>query len=115
MKFSNEVYDKLKWVAQLLLPAIGTLYFALAAVWNLPYAEQIVGTVTAVDTFLGAILGISNIQYTKNNLHDGTLLIDQNDINKDIYRLDLNAPLNELKNKKNITLNVDPNAKLNQD
>ena len=53
---SNSMYDKLKWIAQILLPAIGTLYFALAQIWGLPYAEQIVGTITALDCFLGAIL-----------------------------------------------------------
>ena len=63
MKMSNEVYDKLKFVAQIVLPAAGTLYFALAGVWGLPYGEQIVGTITAVDTFLGVLLGISTAQY----------------------------------------------------
>lgn len=63
MKFSNSMYDKLKWIAQYFLPALGTLYFALAGVWGLPYGEQIVGTITAVDTFLGVLLGISTAQY----------------------------------------------------
>ena len=65
MKLSNELYDDLKFVAQILLPALGTLYFAIAQIWGLPYAEQIVGTVTAVDAFLGAILGISTHNYRK--------------------------------------------------
>lgn len=65
MKFKNETYDILKWIAMYLLPAIGTLYFALASVWGLPYGEQIVGTVTAIDTFLGVILGISTANYNK--------------------------------------------------
>ena len=69
--FSNKVYDALKWVAQLLLPALGTLYFALAQIWGFPYGEQIVGTITAVDAFLGVILGISTIQYNKNNKTEG--------------------------------------------
>lgn len=64
---SNKVYDALKWIAQILLPALGTLYFALAGIWNFPYAEAVVGTITAVDTFLGVILGISTINYNKNN------------------------------------------------
>lgn len=64
---SNKVYDVLKWVAQILLPALGTLYFALAGIWSFPYAEAVVGTITAVDTFLGVILGISTINYNKNN------------------------------------------------
>lgn len=62
---SNKVYDVLKWVAQYLLPALGTLYFALAGTWDLPYGEEVVGTITAVDTFLGVVLGISTVQYNK--------------------------------------------------
>lgn len=65
MKMSNKVYDVLKWIAMYLLPAMGTLYFALAGIWNLPYGEEVVGTITAVDTFLGVMLGISNAQYKK--------------------------------------------------
>ena len=62
---SNKAYDLLKWVAMYLLPALGTLYFALAGIWGLPYGEQIVGTITAIDTFLGVILGISSSKYKK--------------------------------------------------
>jgi hypothetical protein len=65
---TNKVYDVLKWIAQYFLPAIGTLYFALAGIWGLPYGEQIVGTITAVDTFLGILLGISSAQYNKASL-----------------------------------------------
>jgi conserved domain protein len=63
---SDKTYSLLKWVALILLPALGTLYFALASIWGLPFGEQIVGTITAVDTFLGAILGISTSNYKKN-------------------------------------------------
>lgn len=66
MAFTNKAYDILKWITQLVLPAIGTLYFALSAIWGFPYGEQIVGTITAVDTFMGVILGISTIEYNKN-------------------------------------------------
>ena len=65
MKMSNKMYDNLKWIAMILLPAIGALYFTLAGIWGLPYAEQIVGTITGIDTFLGVILGISTSQYNK--------------------------------------------------
>lgn len=65
MKISNKVYDALKWIAQYFLPAIGTLYFALAGIWDLPYGEQIVGTITAADTFLGVLLGIASNTYNK--------------------------------------------------
>ena len=65
MKMKNETYDILKYVAQILLPAIATLYFAVANIWGLPYGEQIVGTITAIDAFLGVCLGISSDNYHK--------------------------------------------------
>ena len=70
MKLNNKTYVVLKWIAMYLLPAIGTLYFALAGIWDFPYGEQIVGTVTAVDTFLGVILGISTANYNKIQKND---------------------------------------------
>lgn len=62
---SNKTYDILKYIAQIVLPALGALYFALSQIWGLPYGEQIVGTITALDCFLGAILGISTMAYNK--------------------------------------------------
>ena len=62
---SNKTYDILKYIAQIVLPAIATLYFAIAQIWGLPYGEQIVGTITAIDAFLGALLGISTMRYNK--------------------------------------------------
>lgn len=59
----NKTYDILKYIAQIVLPALGTLYFGLASIWNLPYGEQVVGTITAIDTFLGVLLGISTKKY----------------------------------------------------
>lgn len=67
---NNKLYDALKWVALYFLPALGTLYFALAGIWNLPYGEQIVGTITSVDTFLGVILGISKTMYNEESEED---------------------------------------------
>lgn len=64
---SNKVYDVLKFVAQIVLPAIATLYVTLAGIWGLPFSEQIGGTVMAVDTFLGAILMLSSKNYNKTN------------------------------------------------
>jgi len=60
---SNKVYDILKYIAMIALPALGTLYFALARIWGLPWGEEVVGTITAVDAFLGALLGISAARY----------------------------------------------------
>lgn len=62
---SNKMYDILKYIAQIVLPAIATLYFALAGIWGFPYGEEIVGTITAADTFLGVLLKISTDNYNK--------------------------------------------------
>lgn len=69
MNMSDRTYDILKIIAQIILPALGTLYFALAGIWGLPYGEQIVGTITAVDTFLGALLKISSDRWEKEQEH----------------------------------------------
>ena len=65
MKLSNSVYDVLKFLCTILLPACGTLYFALARIWDLPLAEEIVGTLSAIAVFIGAIIGISSMSYNK--------------------------------------------------
>lgn len=68
---NNKTYDLLKEIAQIWLPAIATLYFTLASIWGLPYAEQIVGTISAIDVFLGAVLKISTINYLKGDDKNG--------------------------------------------
>lgn len=65
MMFSNKTFDALKWIATYLLPALGALYFALSGIWGFPYGEEIVGTLSALDAFLGVILGISTAKYNK--------------------------------------------------
>ena len=67
MMMSNKVYGVLKYIAQIALPALGALYFALAEIWGLPYGQEIVGTIAAVDACLGALLGISTMIYNKGN------------------------------------------------
>lgn len=62
---SNQTYDVLKYIAQIVLPALATFYFAIAQIWGLPYAKEIVGTISAVDVLLGALLGISSRAYFK--------------------------------------------------
>ena len=62
---TNRTFDILKFFTTLVLPALGTLYFALSQIWGLPYGEEIVGTITAVVTFMATILKISSVQYYK--------------------------------------------------
>lgn len=76
----DKTYNILKWIAQVVLPALGTLYFALASIWGLPYAEQIVGTITAIDTFLGVLLGVSTKNY--NSMIENTPVRDE-DLNNE--------------------------------
>ena len=63
MIFSNKVYDVLKYISLVVLPAIATLYLTLSNIWGLPYGTEIAATITAVDTLLGALLGISSQKY----------------------------------------------------
>lgn len=86
---NQKTYDYLKWIAQVLLPAVGALYFGLAGIWNLPSAEQVVGTIVVVDTFLGVILQISTAQYNNSEAKfDGSLNIE--DVaGKRLFSLDL--------------------------
>lgn len=67
MKLSNKLFDILKWVAIIFLPALSTLVAVIFPIWGFPYGDQIAKTITALATFLGAILCVSSIQYKKQN------------------------------------------------
>ena len=96
----NKTYDILKYIAQIVLPGLGALYAALSPLWGLPYAEAIVGTIAAVDAFLGALLQISSDKYYKSGKDlDGTLYIDDSG-NEEKYFFDISeASLDELTGK----------------
>lgn len=80
MKLTNRVYDVLKAVAQIWLPAAGTAYLGLAQIWNLPSADQVIQSVVVVDTFLGVVLGLSTAKYNQSDdKFDGTFYVDQNE------------------------------------
>ena len=74
---NNKVYDVFKWIALIALPATATLWFTVAKIWGLPYIAEITGTLVAVDTFIGALLGISNIQYQLVPNFEQQLLMDK--------------------------------------
>ena len=67
MKMSSKVYDILKWSALVFLPAFGTLFGTLSEIWGIPFGAEIAKTIVAFEFFIGAIVGISNLQYKKNN------------------------------------------------
>ena len=104
MTLSNKVYDVLKSIAQVFLPALGTLYFALAGIWAFPDAAKVVGSITALDTFLGVCLSLLARTYKAPT--DGHLIVDKSDPIKDVYRLELSTPVEELAGKNAITLAV---------
>lgn len=78
INLSDNTYDKLKHIAQYVLPGLGTLYFALAEIWGFPYGEEVLGTIAAINIFLASVLGISAYQYDQagNNL-SGTLYLNE--------------------------------------
>lgn len=70
MKLPDKVYNVLKWLCLICLPALSTLYGVLSDIWNLPYGEQIPRTITAIALFIGAIIGISQLQISKEKTND---------------------------------------------
>ncbi len=104
---NSKTYDILKQIAQIWLPLAGTLVFAMTDIWHLAHGAQIVGTITAIDTFLGAGLGYSSRKFSKTG-YDGHLVVDQTNPAKDTYTLDINTPLTEIRDKPYIRLAVTP-------
>lgn len=103
--FSNRTYDLLKYTAQIILPAFGTLYFALAAIWGLPAADQVVGTVVALDAFLGVILGLSSRQYDS-SAH-GTMVVSRSEEGEiEGYSMELEEDPKVLADKKEVRFKV---------
>lgn len=107
MMFSNRTYDKIKYLAQILLPAFGALYFGLAEIWNLPYGAQVVGSITVVDTFLGAMLLLSSKSYEKSDAkYDGVMNIVDKDEMTRMLSMQLNSTPEELEQKKDVAFKV---------
>lgn len=103
MTLNNKTYDVIKWIAQYFIPAAGTLYAALSKIWGFPYGSEVVGTLSAIDIFLGAILGISSANYPG----EGTLEIHTDaEADKDVYTLMLNVPVESLADKDSVTFKV---------
>jgi hypothetical protein len=110
MVLTNKVYDVMKWIAQYFLPGLGALYFALAGIWGFPYGEEVVGTLVAVDAFLGLLLGLSSLNYPG----EGSLVVNTTDPDKDVYRLELSIPVEQLANRRQLTFKIDDSVKTNQ-
>lgn len=104
------MYDKLKFLAQIGLPAFGTLYFTIAQVWGLPGGANVVGTILAVDTFLGVLLGISTSAYNKSEKkYDGAIVVQEDPLeDKEIFSLELASHPDDLKKKKEVIFKIKP-------
>lgn len=106
---SNGLYDKIKFVALILLPAVGTLYFGVAGIWNLPAAEQVVGTIVAVDTFLGVLLGFSTSKY-KEDKYAGDIVVEKNDDGSKMFSLELHSDPEDLDARQEVLFKVTPSG-----
>lgn len=105
---SNAAYDVIKWVALIFLPALGTAYYGLAVLWNLPKPNEVVGTITIIDTFLGVCVGLASDNYRKTGADmDGRMVVDTSNPEKDVYRLDLYTPIDKLPDQKKVTFKVE--------
>lgn len=105
MHFTGKVYDVLKWIAQIVLPAVGTAYYGLAAIWHWPDPDQVMGSVLVIDTLLGVILGISSASYNKNEKYAGTINLQETE-EKTLVSLELEDDPYALEKKSEVTFKV---------
>jgi len=110
MKLKNGTYNALKFIALVVLPAAATAYFAIAGIWHLQHTEQVIGTISAVDTFLGALLHVSTKSYSPPT--NGALKVDLSDPAKETYTLDVTTPLEDIKKLSHLVLAVEPGSSL---
>lgn len=102
---TGKLYDWLKYIAQIALPALGTLYFSLAGLWNLSSGDKVVGSIMAVDLFLGVLLGISQVNYNK-QIASGVMNVEAVDDGRTRYSLELDEDPAELPEKKEVHFKV---------
>lgn len=110
MKLGNATYNALKFVALVFLPALATAYFAIANTWHLPRADDVVGTITIIDTFLGALLHLSSKSYSPET--NGNFVVNLSDPLKEVYGLEMTTPIPDLKDLEHILLKVVPGTSL---
>lgn len=109
MILPNRLYDQLKWFVQIVLPAVGTLYFTVAGLWGLPHPQEVVGTIVAVTTFLGIILGLSAASYNNSDQkYDGVVNVEHKDDGTKVMALQLSniQDPNDIVDKKEVTFKV---------
>jgi Putative phage holin Dp-1 len=107
---NKQLYDALKFLAQIGAPAVGTFYFALAQIWGIPSGQQVVGSIMAFDVFLGVLLGLSSKVYNSSDAkYDGSIdVLDDPEAEKKTYSLTLHSDPDDLDSKKEILFKVNP-------
>jgi voltage-gated potassium channel Kch len=106
MKLSDKWYNKLKVLAQYVLPGSATLYFALAEIWHLPARAEVVASITAIDTFLGVLLGISSKNFHLNEpRYAGDIVVTETD-KKKTFSLDIGIPVDELDRQSEVVFRI---------
>lgn len=109
---TGKLYDVLKFLAQVILPALGAAYFALAGIWGLPSAEQVVGTIVVIDTFLGALLQLSSAAYAKSGQRfDGAMNVIPLAEGGKTFSLELDGDPEDLEGKKEVVFKVQKKPK----
>jgi hypothetical protein len=105
---SDALYEKLRFLAVILLPALGALYFGVAQIWGLPKAEEVVGTLVVVDTFLGALLGFARQKYENSDVgYDGHIYLSEGETpDSKTAGLNVTTPASELEGKRTARLKV---------
>ena len=107
--FSEKWYLRLKWATMVFLPALATLYFTLGSIWNFPAIEEVMGTITALATFFGVMLGISTRAYNNSEAKYGGLIdVNVNDLGDKTYTLALNSDPEQIDSMKEVTFKVSP-------
>lgn len=103
---SNKVYDQLKFLVTLVLPAFGAFYFGLAGLWGLPAGDQVVGTCALLATFFGVVLKFSDIAYNKSDApYDGEMHVTETETGK-LVQLELNDDPELLEKQDRVTFRV---------
>lgn len=106
-QLSDKTYDVLSGLVKYVFPGLATFYLALATLWVLPFGEQVAGTIMAVTTLLGVILGISKKAYLKTpTTYDGDILVDIQEEDSDLLTLALSTPVDDIKHLNRVTFKV---------
>lgn len=105
----DKIYEKMKFVVQIVFPALSTFYFTLGGVWDLPSVEQVIGTLAALATFFGVILGLSTKTYKESDAKfAGSIVIGQGEGGRKLYSLELNGDPEDLDQKKEVIFKISP-------